>query len=176
MSSNASRTGSVSIFEMLARDRCWWQPHTPGQLRELIVLRPTCPTAHASGRRFIFEIVCLEDLEVRGGTRTKVQFGGLCVGMSEPQGDHSDVAGWHVGWQLPWKDATHTGSLAWQRPTETTRRPPSKPETTHEIVRQTLFASEARLVPDHQAGVLRMRLLHQSRNCLDQDSSHSWRS
>jgi len=44
----------------------------------------------------------------------------------------------------------------------------SKPETAHEIVRHTLFASEASLVPDHRAGILRVRLMHQSRNCLDE--------
>ena len=44
----------------------------------------------------------------------------------------------------------------------------SRPETAHEVVRHTLFASEASLVPDHRAGILKVRLLHQSRNCLDE--------
>ena len=44
----------------------------------------------------------------------------------------------------------------------------SEPETAREIIRQTLFASETSLVPDHQAGILRVRLLHQSRNCIDE--------
>ena len=44
----------------------------------------------------------------------------------------------------------------------------SKPETTYEVARHTLFASEASLVPDHRAGNPKVRLLHQSRNCLDE--------
>ena len=44
----------------------------------------------------------------------------------------------------------------------------SKPKTAHEVVRHTLFASEASLAPDHRADILRMRLLHGSRNCLDE--------
>ena len=44
----------------------------------------------------------------------------------------------------------------------------SKPETAHEMVRDTLFTSEASLGPDHRAGVLEVCLLHQSRNCLDE--------
>ncbi len=43
----------------------------------------------------------------------------------------------------------------------------SKPETAHDVVRHTLFVGEASLVPDHRAGILNVRLLHQSRNCLD---------
>ncbi len=43
----------------------------------------------------------------------------------------------------------------------------SKPKTAHEVVRRTLFASEASLVPDHRAGIARVRPLHRSRNCLD---------
>ncbi|MDE0105367.1 MAG: hypothetical protein OXN89_23570, partial [Bryobacterales bacterium] len=45
---------------------------------------------------------------------------------------------------------------------------PPKPETAHQIIRHMLFASEASLVPDHQAGILWVRLLHRSRNCLDE--------
>ena len=44
----------------------------------------------------------------------------------------------------------------------------STPETAHEVVRHRLFASEASLVPDHRADILRVRLLHGSRNCLDE--------
>ena len=44
----------------------------------------------------------------------------------------------------------------------------SKLETAHEVVRHRLFASEASLVPDHRADILRVRLLHGSRSCLDE--------
>ena len=44
----------------------------------------------------------------------------------------------------------------------------AKPKTAHEVVRHTLFASEASLAPGHRADILRMRLLHGSRNCLDE--------
>ena len=41
----------------------------------------------------------------------------------------------------------------------------SKPETPHETVRQTQFASLASLVPDYWAGILRVHPRHQSHNC-----------
>ena len=44
----------------------------------------------------------------------------------------------------------------------------SKPETAHEVVRHTLLASKASQVLNHRAGILKVRLLHQSRNCLDE--------
>ena len=44
----------------------------------------------------------------------------------------------------------------------------SKPETAQEAVRPTLFASEASLVRDHRSGFVKVRLLHQSRNWLDE--------
>ena len=42
----------------------------------------------------------------------------------------------------------------------------SKPKTAREVVRHTLFASGASLVPDHRSGIFKVRLLHQSRDCL----------
>ncbi len=44
----------------------------------------------------------------------------------------------------------------------------SKPETAQEAVRHTLFASEASLVRDHRSKVVKVHLLHQSRNWLDE--------
>ena len=60
--------------------------------------------------------------------------------------------------------------LAYRPELELSRQPAphlSKPETAHEVVRHTLFASEASLVPGHWAGILKVRLQHQWRNSLD---------
>ena len=38
----------------------------------------------------------------------------------------------------------------------------------HDVVRHPLSASQASLVSDHRAGILKVRLLHQLRNCLDE--------
>ena len=45
--------------------------------------------------------------------------------------------------------------------------PLSKPETAHEVVRNTPFTLEACLVLDHQEGILKLLLVHESRTCLD---------
>ncbi len=43
----------------------------------------------------------------------------------------------------------------------------AQPEQAHALVRQSLLSAEASLQPDHQAGILRVRLLHQSRQAWD---------
>lgn len=43
-----------------------------------------------------------------------------------------------------------------------------EPETTHEVVDHNLFASEASLVADHQAEILKVRLLHHSHICIEE--------
>ena len=43
-----------------------------------------------------------------------------------------------------------------------------EPETTHEVVDHNLFAREASLVADHQAEILKVRLLHHSRICIEE--------
>ncbi len=41
------------------------------------------------------------------------------------------------------------------------------PERAHALVCQSLLSAEASPEPDHRAGILRVRLLHQSRQALD---------
>ena len=43
----------------------------------------------------------------------------------------------------------------------------ANPDQAHALVRQSLLSAEASLEPDHRAGILRLRLLHQSRQALD---------